>query len=105
MPDQNPKSEYRNPKQIEKFDYELRNPKPFVWNFVFLIDAEAVSRFRVVPRLLCTHDHLQRLDVGGHGHDATHRICVGNELLDIRPGVHDPDEHDVTRVDGDVDPA
>ena len=46
MPDQNPKSEYRNPKQIEKFDYELRNPKPFVWNFVFLIDAEAVSRFR-----------------------------------------------------------
>jgi hypothetical protein len=99
----NPNIEIRNKLKNLNTNYEI--PKPFVWNFVFLIDAEAVSRFRVVPRLLCTHDHLHRLDVGRHGHDATHRACVGNELLDIRPRVDDPDKYDVARVHGDVDPA
>jgi hypothetical protein len=30
---QNSKSEYQNPKQTQRFKFQLRNPKRFVWNF------------------------------------------------------------------------
>jgi hypothetical protein len=46
-----------------------------------------------------------RLDVVRHGHDTTHRACVGNELSTFARDDDGPDENNVARVDGDVDPA
>jgi hypothetical protein len=40
----NPNIEIRN--KLKNLNTNYGIPKPFVWNFVFLIDAEAVSRFR-----------------------------------------------------------
>jgi hypothetical protein len=40
----NPNIEIRN--KLKNLNTNCEIPKPFVWNFVFLIDAEAVSCFR-----------------------------------------------------------
>lgn len=67
------------------------NARPFV---------EFLSLIRPEP-----DDYLDRLDVGSHGLDSTHRAGVGNELLNIHPRRDGPDENNMTRVNADVDPA